>query len=742
MGINIELILSYLEISANMNVLAFFIYMKTQSLSEKLALLNIAALESIEGGSEMEIICQYTQRAIDILGADFGHAWFKGPGAKKYELAYRSKVAPYVPEYPRTNGTTHEAIVARKPILIADVKKRQNAKSDAKSYMASAAIVPITYRNNTYGIFVLAYTKKHNFSKEEKDLATAIGNSAAQTITINRLYKDLKNFKNTLDNTRDGILIFDTQTLRIQYMNHGIISLLGKKRSALIKRSITHLMPGLKEQYLRNKMSEIIMHSELDFLVFETEFNHPVNGKVPLELSLQYIPENNQPDRFLVIVRDITERKQTENTIRKMAYYDQLTGLPNRSLLIERLAEAHEKAERKKNMYALLFIDLDRFKVINDIYGHDIGDLLLIQVAKRMQKAIPKKATLARMGGDEFLVLIPDLDTVDEAQRCANAVQDIFTDFYKLKDQEIYSNGSVGYAIYPLDGVDQSKLLKNADLALHRAKEHGGANVQQYSIGQPAFYTMQPQLQSQLRKAIKNNELVLHYQPIVDVKTKKVTCSEALVRWNHPELGLVMPGEFIGQAEESGVIVQIGQWVMEEVCRQIHEWEQFGKTALPVSFNISPRELLRPTLVSQLEDCLKRYKITQGKLKIELTETFLIKNIDLSVSILEQLKTLGVKILIDDFGTGYASLNYLKRMPIDYVKIDQTFVQGIPNNLQDAALTTAIITIAHHLGLEVVGEGVETKDQYSFLKQAKCNLAQGNFFSKPLTGEEFAKFLK
>ncbi len=422
-----------------------------------------------------------------------------------------------------------------------------------------------------------------------------------------------------------------------------------------------------------------------------------------------------------------------------MAYYDQLTGLPNRSLLSERLVEAHAKAEEDKSMFALFFVDLDRFKIINDIYGHHMGDLLLKQVAERMQKVVPAKATLARMGGDEFLVLLPNIDTVDEANRCAVEMQNIFTEYFELNEHEIYCNGSVGFAIYPLDGVDRHTLLKHADLALHRAKEHGGGNIQQYRMGQPLFYTMQPKLQSQLRRAIKNNELVLHYQPILNLKTKKIIGSEALIRWNHPEMGLLMPGEFIGQAEESGLIVQIGEWVIEEVCRQINEWESAGIPAAPVSINISPRELLRPSLVSGIEECLKKYNVPPSQIKVELTETFLMKNIDLSISILDQLRALGLRILIDDFGTGYASLNYLKRLPINAVKIDKTFTQGVPNSLQDAALTSAIIAISHQLGLEVVGEGVENSDQYEFLRAAQCNYGQGYFFHKPLSAEEFAK---
>lgn len=443
-----------------------------------------------------------------------------------------------------------------------------------------------------------------------------------------------------------------------------------------------------------------------------------------------------------LIICQLHELKQSEQDMAKMAYYDTVTGIPNRSFLNEKLAEEHRLAEETKEMYALFFIDLDSFKVINDIYGHQVGDTLLKRVAQRIQGTLPKKAVLARMGGDEFLVLLPNLNAVSEAEKCATGILEVFTNFFQIDEHELYVNGSVGFAIFPLDGVSPNVLLKHADLALHRAKDHGGGNFQQYRVGQPLFYTMQPKLQSQLRKAIANEELVLHYQPIVGVRNKRIIGCEALVRWNHPEMGLLYPGDFIGQAEESGLIVQLGQWVINEVCRQIQQWEQEDKIPPPVSINISPRELLRPALVSNIETALKKHKVSPTQIKLELTETFLMKNIDLSIGILEQLRALGLRILIDDFGTGYASLNYLRKLPINGVKIDQSFVMGVPNNLQDAALTSAIIAISHQLGLDVVAEGVENVDQLNFLRAAQCNFAQGNFFFKPVNAQAFADLLR
>lgn len=679
----------------------------TANISEKIVRINKATIDSFHQTDVLEILKKFVDAGLSVLGADFG-------------------VVDLKPKHSGVEGVTY---------------KSANTPEEVKEYYPNKLIIPVNYNNKKLGEMSFYFKRSKKTSISQQNLSLILGNSVAQALVIHNLNCDIKDFNNTLDNTLDSIFIFDADTLQMGYTNQGATILTGLTRSAIMKKTLHEIISGLSPVELEDKLSVILEHPDLKYQTFESTLTNQAGKKIPVEISLQFISQKNNPERFLAIVRDITERKQTENTILKLAYYDSLTGLPNRTLLNERIKEAQTQAQKNKNMYALFFVDLDRFKVINDIYGHQIGDLLLNQVAKRMQKLIPKKATLARMGGDEFLVLLPNIDTVEEAEKCAVNIQEVFSEFFEINDQEIYSNGSIGFAIFPLDGIDHSTLLKNADLALNRAKEHGGGNIQQYRTGLPLFYTMQPKLQSQLREAIKKDQLILHFQPIVSLKNKKIIGCEALVRWNHPEMGLLYPGSFIGQAEESGLIVELGEWVLESVCKQVKQWEKDGKSVPSVSINISPRELLKPTLVARMDACLKKYKVSASQIKIELTETFLMKNIDLSISILEQLRGLGLKILIDDFGTGYASLNYLKKLPISAVKIDKTFTQGVPANLQDAALTSAIIAIAHQLNLDVVGEGVENQDQYDFLSAAKCNYVQGIFVHKPMPAEEFAKLL-
>lgn len=709
---------------------------------KKLDIVNKSAVEALRAPSEKSIVKNFIEASLKVMGGDFGFAWYKNNHDKTFRWMYKTENTPYEPATPRPNGVMMQTLKSKSARFIKDVVGSGFVRSDAREYMESVAIIPMAHKNKVYGNLVICFKKTHVFTEEEKSLAVFIGNVAAQAITINRLYSDLKSFRATLDNTSDSIFIFDPETLKIEYLNQGAILFSGQKPSTLLKKPLTNAITGLSEAELRKKMEQIVELSDPHPAMMESTITHPVLGKVPVEISLQHISHKNQPDQFLAIVRDISERKQSELSITKMAYYDQLTGVPNRALLMDRLKSEHIRAQTEKGMYGIFFIDLDRFKIINDIYGHQVGDVLLKQVAQRISRVLPKKATVARMGGDEFLVLLPKLKSVTEAEQCAVEIQSIFNDFFKINEHELYSNGSVGFAIFPLDGMDYHVVMKHADLALNRAKEHGGGDIQHYHVGQPLFYTMQPKLQNQLRQAIKRGELLLQYQPVVHVKTKKIIGSEALIRWNHPEMGLLYPGDFVGQAEESGLIIDIGRWVINEVCRQIREWEDSGRIPPPVSINVSPRELLRPTLVDTIEQALKKYKISPSQIKLELTESFLMKNIDLSISILQQLKNLGLRILIDDFGTGYASLNYLRRLPIDAVKIDRSFVSGVPVNLQDAALTSAIIAISHQLGLEVVAEGVEKLSQFEFLRAAQCNFAQGNFFYKPASADQFSDLLR
>jgi diguanylate cyclase (GGDEF)-like protein/PAS domain S-box-containing protein len=707
----------------------------------KISQLNNTILDSMELSNDRAIFKKLTLAGQKVLKADFAYSYIVNSDRHTFTLAYKSNTTPYEPQIPRPNGTMARTFAAHAPRLIENVKRDPAVRGDAKINMTSVAVIPVSYKDDQYGIMVLCFKKLHKFSREEQELCAIIGNGAAQAITINRLYTNLRNFRDTLDNTLDSIFIFEPMSLKMMYVNKGAMRLAHLPRQQILKKRLPEIITGLSEVQLRGKINEIIGKDSAQFSMFES-YLESGGQRIPLEVSLQHVFQPGQPDRFLAIVRDISERKQSEETIRKMAYYDPLTGLPNRSLLNERLVLEFERASMKQGAFAVLFTDLDRFKVINDIFGHHAGDRLLKLVSSRLSKSLPRKATISRMGGDEFMILLPKVKDMKEVVAVATKIQSCFVDLFNVDGQEIYVNCSIGLSAYPFDGADVRSILKNADIALHRAKEQGGNNFQQYNASLPLFYSMQPMLERQLRQAIKRKEFFIEYQPLLNIRNKKIVSGEALIRWNHPEMGVLYPESFIGPAEESGLIVAIGEWLIEEVCRQTNEWRKAKRALVPISINVSPRELLRPSFVDHTVTTLRSYKIKPADIILELTETFLMRNIDLSVGILEQLKHLGFELIIDDFGTGYASLNYLKRLPIDGVKIDRSFIQGSTSSIQDAAITTAIITIAHQLGLKVSAEGVEKKSQLGLLKEHKCELVQGNLFYKPLSGGDFEKVLR
>ncbi len=709
-------------------------------LVDKVSLLNLAALESLNAADERIILKKITDAGIAITNADFAYAWVKDKDNMKFRLVYRSPQMPYVPEYPRKNGMTAKAIRTKIPQYAVNVASDKRVKADAKQYMRSAVVIPITHRNKTHGIIVLCFKNLHKFLKEEQTLCSSLGNSAAQAITINRLHFDLKDFKHTLDNTLDSIFIFDPETFNISYINRGVVQQLNLTRKKLINESFLSLLHPSSRISFKQKAARVV-RSKVHSSVFEINFRSPTGKRVPAEIMLQYVATPGQPAHLLGIVRDLTERKKSEEKIKQAAFHDALTGLPNRILFTDQLTNLSQEAERENKKFAVMFLDLDRFKFINDILGHVMGDELLKKAAERLKKSIKKQDFVSRLGGDEFVILLRDLKSPKDAERVAQRIVSAFQLPFKLGGQEIYVTSSVGISLYPHDGRDAVRLLKNADNALYRVKQDGGNGFQHYHQGIviPQMYRLE--LEKQLRQAVAKNELMLFYQPIYNLKTGTLVSAEALVRWKHPQMGLILPGEFITQAEESGLIVPMGLWIIEEACKQAKLWSLRGRD-IPISINISPRQLLQQDLFSHVRRLLKKYDLPSYLIELELTETSLIKNMDMSIEVLKQFRALGLKVFIDDFGTGYASLSYLKRLPIDFIKIDQSFVQGAIGNPQDANLIKAIISMAHHLKLKVVAEGVESGVQARFLASAKCDLVQGNYYSSPLAEEQFDALFK
>lgn len=435
-------------------------------------------------------------------------------------------------------------------------------------------------------------------------------------------------------------------------------------------------------------------------------------------------------------LEDITDRKVAENRVKFLAYCDVLTGLPNRTLLEDRLGKALAASRRRKDKVALLFLDLDRFKVINDSLGHSFGDLLLREVADRLKKYAREQDTVARIGGDEFVIVVTGLKDMTDASVAAQRVMDAIVAEFLIEGRRLSVNCSMGISIFPEHGLTSEALIKNADAAMYSAKESGRNRFTFFSEEMNDQVVQRLTLEDGLRAALDRNEFFLMYQPQMDIATGAMVGLEALIRWQHPELGLVPPDKFIRVAEHSGLIAPIGAWVLRTACAQARKWQDEGICAVPVAVNVSAVQFRQPGFQELIRVVLSETALPCQYLELELTESLLLSHADMTASVLLELKRMGVKLSIDDFGTGYSSLSYLKQFPFDKLKVDRSFIRDVGANSDDAAITTAIIRMAKSLGLKVIAEGVENEAQMSFLRALRCDEIQGYYFSKPLTADQ------
>jgi diguanylate cyclase (GGDEF)-like protein/PAS domain S-box-containing protein len=445
---------------------------------------------------------------------------------------------------------------------------------------------------------------------------------------------------------------------------------------------------------------------------------------------------------FIGVQNDVTERMSYESQLEHQANYDTLTGLPNRNLLQDRLGQTLAYARRHERELALLFIDLDYFKNINDSLGHNAGDQLLKLVAARLAGSVREGDTVSRQGGDEFVVILSDVAAAEDVTLVTQKILHVMSESFDVDGRELYVTCSIGIALYPKDGKDGQTLLKNADAALYRAKDMGRNNAQFYAAEMNLKAMERLVLENGLRHALERNEFLLHYQPQVDLRSGEINGMEALVRWQHPELGLVSPVSFIPVAEESGLIVALGEWVLRTACAQNKAWQRAGLKPISVAVNLSARQFRQPNLVEVVAGILRETELDPAHLELELTESLVMQNVEATIATLGRFKAMGIKLSIDDFGTGYSSLSYLKRFPIHTLKVDQSFVRDIITNPDDAAIAKAIISMAHDLQLRVIAEGVETEAQKTFLQQCRCDDMQGFFFSKPVPAEAFEVLLR
>jgi diguanylate cyclase (GGDEF)-like protein/PAS domain S-box-containing protein len=535
-----------------------------------------------------------------------------------------------------------------------------------------------------------------------------------------------------------GITISDVQG-KIIYVNaveaemHGYLpdELIGKDASILAPRSHGKPFPPLnlaKIGYWRRECLNVRKNG--------TEF--------PVQLSSIAV-RNAAEGRCIGVVtacEDITSRKDSEKKIEHLAYYDTVTGLPNRVLLMDRLHQALALAHREGREVALLSLDLDNFKDVNDTQGHDIGDKFLREVAKRLTSCLRESNTLARVGGDEFVMVLNLVRDEDGAAATAQQILSLFLAPFLIDGQQFYSSASIGIALYPDDGVDAESLLQCADAAMYHAKDEGKSNYQFFSSDINNRMLRRVSLVNSMRRGISRGEFALHYQPKWDVKSGALTGVEALLRWNGSDLGCVTPHEFIPIAEKSGLIFELGEMVLRTACQKAREWACAGHGDLRVAVNISGRQFRQPDFLETVARIICETRVAPGSLELEFTESVIMEKADKNIDALRALKKMGVRLSIDDFGTGYSSLNYLKHFPIDAIKIDRSFIADVDCNSDDAAITEAIISMAHSLKLRVIAEGVENGEQLQFLRERNCDEVQGYYLALPMSESELISFLE
>jgi len=599
--------------------------------------------------------------------------------------------------------------------------------------------VPAMLDDELVGRIVVANASR-DYSDRDLSCLERLSYLYAIAIRRRRTESELRIQSSAVRSSSEQIVITDTQG-RILYVNPAFEAETGYTFDEVVGQTPRIQKSGKHGDDFYRKMWSTIMAGE----TWRGEItNRRKDGShVVEEMTITPVKdEHGHPEQFIAIKGNITELKVYEEQLDYLSYHDPLTGLPNRLLFSDRLNHRLSESRKEGKMLAVMFLDVDRFKLINDTLGHNIGDMLLTGIAGRLHSCLRDVDTIARMGGDEFTIIVSNIASQDSVVVVADRIVEAMKEPFQVDGRELFASVSVGISVYPSDGDDAETLVKNADAAMYRAKERGRSNCQLFT---EAFNTADLErmtLENGLRKAVERDELLLHYQPLVDMRTGRTMGTEALVRWQHPDYGLVSPGRFIPLAEETGLIVPISRWVLRTACAQNKAWQEKGRLPAAVSVNLSARLLHEDGLVDMVSEILAETGLDHRYLELELTESALMENADTAIRVLGELKNLGVRVSLDDFGTGYSSLSYLKKFPIDSVKIDQSFVKDITTNPDDAAIASAVVAMSHSLKLKVIAEGVETLEQLEFLKSLDCDEVQGYFISRPVPAAELEQLLE
>ncbi|MGQ7889667.1 putative bifunctional diguanylate cyclase/phosphodiesterase [Paenibacillus sp. WC2504] len=534
----------------------------------------------------------------------------------------------------------------------------------------------------------------------------------------------------------NAIGIFDQEGTFIR-INAAAETILGYSASELLEKRFSHFVT--QEQY-ELTINQLQLATDGEPLTFETSVSHKSGYRVDLHATAVPVQLSTNDKGFILICQDITERKRSDEQVRYMAYYDDMTGLPNRRMFRDHLNERLSLTRIAGQQVAVFYLDIDRFKLVNDSFGYDYGNMMLLQLAERFTRCITENDYLARTEGDEFAFFYTNVADSNDVIAVIAEINRVLEKPFVLEQYELHVTASIGVAISTADEEDADTLMKYADIALARAKEKGRNDFQIFNADMKSVSINRLKLENELRRAIALEEFVLFYQPQVDIETGRIVGVEALIRWNHPEKGLISPNYFISFAEESGLIVPIGEWVLRAACKQNKAWQNQGFSPMPISVNLSMRQFFQHNLKGKISHVLEQTGLDPQYLELEITESMTM-DVDHAIQSLLELKELGVHVSIDDFGTGYSSLYYLKKFPIDKLKIDRSFVRDIMVDPNDAAIVTTIIAMTRHLNLKVIAEGVETEEQLHFLHQNRCNEVQGYWFSPPVNTAQLENML-
>jgi diguanylate cyclase (GGDEF)-like protein/PAS domain S-box-containing protein len=615
------------------------------------------------------------------------------------------------------------------------MKSKKTVKSRTKSSPKSATL-PDVHANASLPAALTKSEIRDEYSKLHNKYKKLFKNSSKNIKEL----KGLRTRAYAHDEAGQTYILADGNG-NITDMNDAFLDIFGKTKKDWLGR---HMFDLLTTRSRKEFQKEIEIGLEAKSCVWSGEIYCRKKGKKSFPASLKICAQKDKKGKTLsytATLLDISEFKKTEKMLQQQAHFDMLTNLPNRTLMFDRFKQSVRIARRQQLNIAAMLIDLDRFKEVNDTLGHDAGDQLLIEVSKRLSYTVRESDTVARMGGDEFFVILPEIGSANDAAHIAQKFLNILTAPFLIQGHELFISASIGIAFYPTDGDDTESLVKHADTAMYHAKAQGKNNYKFFTEDINKSTVERFVLETRFRQALDKLEFNLNYQPKIDVKSGKISGMEALLRWYHPDQGSVQPSLFIPLAEETGLVLPLGEWALREACRQNKAWQDEGLRPLRISVNLSARQFRKRDLILTVKEILNDTGLEAKYLMLEITETTVIENVEETIETLNQFRDMGIGVSIDDFGTGYSSLNYLNKFPLDELKIDGSFIADLSNK-ENRKVVSAIIALGHGLNHKIVAEGVETKEQLDFLIEGECNEIQGYYLSRPLTSEKFHDLIK